>query len=169
MTDLSTSDFFAELDAEIAVALKQSSLKSGAEAERRKSLNPRLDALTRQQAKANFLEARALLDAELWTGIALAAMFSEQTCDGCGSVHRIFLQYMEKQHQPRKPSNKRWVRTTAPSPALPRETTVIPTITHVCADCCHEHGFDFSGATMVIRESLAPSATYFQEDINGQD
>jgi len=168
VTDLSTDDFFAELDAEIAAAVKASSLKTNIEAERRKSLNTRLDSATRLAAKANFLEAQALIDAELWTATALVAMFSEQTCDGCGSTHRIFLHYMEKQHQHRKPTNKRWVRTTALTSPLPRETTVIPTITHVCADCCSEHGFHFSGATMTIRETVAPSATYFQEDINAQ-
>jgi len=168
MSELSNDDFFAELEAEIAAAERKSKLKSSIDSERKKAHNQRLDAATRAKAKANFLEAQALIDAELWASTSLTAFFSEQSCDGCGSIHRIFLHYAERQHQPKKPSNKRWVRTTAPQPGLPRETSVLTSITHICADCCHEHGFPIGADALSISSPVSPSPHYHQEDINAQ-
>jgi len=168
MTDLSTDDFFASLEAEIALTIKKDKIKADREKDRRASLNTRLDPATRAVARANFLEARALLDADLWKSVSLTALFAEQQCDGCGSVHRIFSHYMERQLQPKKPSNKRWVKTTAPKFDLPRETMTVTSITHVCADCCGEHGFSFTGATVRTAEPVVPAWDYQQEDINAQ-
>lgn len=159
-------DFFAELEAEIAAANAATRIKSDIEKNRRKSLNTRLNPDERREAKALFLEAQAILDAAHWHPVASVALFSEQQCRGCGSVHKLFLQYMERQVYTSKSSTRRMIRTTKPSPHLPREVLSQTSITHICADCCEDHGFDLTSATCITASAFAPSPTYEQEDIH---
>lgn len=162
-------DFFAMLDAEIAVANKAAKMKADREAARKKANNRHASAEARAAAKARFLDLDAQLAAQEWTPIKTIALFSEQRCDGCGSVHHVFLQYMECHELIRKPSTLRWVRVTKPDTDLPREAMIQPMLTHICPSCCEEHGFSLASNPRQLalrKQAIAPSTTYIQEDIN---
>ena len=102
-----TDDFFAQLDAEIATFTKASKLKADREAAKRKANNMRAPASARAAAKAIFQALDAELAAQEWQAIKTIALFHEQTCDGCGSIHHTFLQFMEVSSLIRKPSTQR--------------------------------------------------------------
>lgn len=162
-------DIFDELNAEIAKALEKSNMRKKAVSAKKLAFDRTVGAKVRERAMAEWRELSALIEIELWKPISSAALFTEQQCDGCGSIHRVFLQYMEIQQHKSKPSSRRWLRVGLPTPGLPRETFVQPHKTHICPHCCDEHGFQFEGATMI---GLSPSAlniseTYIQGDING--
>lgn len=163
-------DFFAELEAEIATHTAKAKLKSDAEAARKKAHNTRLSPAARAEAASTYKELSAIVEAEQWGAVSTVALFTEQTCDGCGSVHRVFLQYMEVQAMIRKPSTQRWVRISKPVPeeVLPRETLIQPHRTHICSHCCEDHGFALEAASHlpVSQSALSVSQTYLQEDIN---
>lgn len=160
-------DFFAELEAEIATATAKNKLKSDAVELRKKANNMRLPSATRAAASAEFKSISAILEAEAWTAVSTVALFTEQTCDGCGSVHRVFLQYMQLEQMKKKPSTQRWTRVAKPHPTLPRESLIQPHHTHICEDCCEDHGFAIIGAARLpANQAIAPSLNYLQEDIN---
>lgn len=164
-------DFFAELEAEIASATATAALKAKAAEARKTAATMRLPSATRAAAQAEFKELSALLDASLWTSVSTIALFSEQRCDGCGSVSRTFLQFMELQQLIRKPTTQKWVRISRPvsEDILPREAMVQPHVTHICPDCCEDHGFVIDQASELRSTAfpVAPSQTYIQEDLNG--
>ena len=165
-----TDDFFAELEAEIAQATAKTKLKSDREAAKKAANNPHLSSASRQRASAEYRELSKLLEAEEWSIISTVALFTEQQCDGCGSVHRVFLQYMERQALVRKPSTQRYVRTPKPQSSAPLETLIQPHRTHICADCCEDHGFALLDANYLHPADTVAnlSTTYTQEDINAQ-
>lgn len=165
-----SDDFFAELEAEIAQATAKTKLKSDREAAKKAANNPHLSSASRQRASAEFRELSKLLEAEEWSIVSTVALFTEQLCDGCGSTHRVFLQYMERQSMVRKPSTQRYIRTPKPQPGAPLETLIQPHRTHICADCCEDHGFALLDANYLHATETAPnlSTTYTQEDINAQ-
>lgn len=163
-------DFFASLDAEIAEALEKTKLKAKRDEAKRKANTVSLPTATRRRAAEEYKELSNLLAATEWASISTVAMFTEQSCDGCGSTHHIFLQYMELRQLIRKPSTQQWVRVTRPDPALPRETLLQPMTTHICSHCCEDHGFALLSANRLSPrlECVAPSPTYTQEDINAE-
>lgn len=165
-------DFFAELEAEIAVAVKASKLKSDAAALKRTANNMRLDQRTRQRAAEEWRAVQAIVEANLWEPVAAGAFFTEQICDGCGSVHRTFLQFMQKEERVHNRSTVRWVRVPLPMNGLPSQTIIQPLKTHVCADCAHEHGFVVTEPDvrlMPLVGGLTVSSNYVQGDINAQE
>ncbi len=168
MTDL---DFLSALDAEISAEAAKLRQVSKLEKLRKTSLNNTIPHASRSAAKQEYLALQSEIDFYLWKPEATIALFTEQVCDGCGSVHRTFLQFMEKQVHIKKPSTHRWVRVAKPSPNLPRESMIQPLVTHICADCCEDHGFAISPDCdrLQLSASVSVSATYLQEDINGQD
>ena len=163
-------DFFADLDAQISATLAKSKTKADAEAARKKALNTRLPSSERLAAGKLHKELSALVEAEAWRAVSTIALFHEQTCDGCGSTHRVFVQYMEHQTLVRLASSQRWIRTSRPRGDLPREIVIQPSTTHICYHCGKDHGFDplVSTTTYLPATTAAtvPSNTYFQEDIN---
>lgn len=172
MTTDSMDDFFAELNAEIAKHTAADQLKKSRDAAKKRANTVGLSSATRAKASAEFQELSKLLEASEWGAVKTIALFTEQSCDGCGSIHRTFLQYMEQQQMIRKPTSQRWVRISKPldQTILPRETLIQPMTTHMCADCCEDHGFMIDTADYLKpREGvLTTSATYQQEDINAQ-
>jgi hypothetical protein len=166
-------DFFAELEAEIAKSVKSDQLKKDRDALRKRANTMTLSAETRARAAEEYRQINAVLAAQEYQAIKTVALFTEQTCDGCGSVHRIFLQYMELQQLVRRPSTQQWVRVTAPKPeaVLPRETLLQPMTTHLCANCCEDHGFALLTANRLPsrKDTLVPSFTYEQADINAAE
>lgn len=165
-------DFFAELEAEISTAMEKVKIRKDAEAAKKKAHNMRLAPATRLEAGKVYKELSAVIEADQWAARATIALFTEQTCDGCGSVHRVFLQFMELQVLKHRPTTQRYVRVGKPAPRdfLPREVMIQPHHTHVCYECCEDHGFDPSLAAQLqtVTSAAAPSATYFQEDINAE-
>lgn len=163
-------DFFAELNAEIATHVKSAQLKADRDKARKKANNTGLTFEARSKAAAEFRELDQILQAAEWCSVSVVALFSEQTCDGCSSTHRVFVQFMECQQMIRKPTTQRWVRISRPTIGLPRETLIQPQTTHMCASCCDDHDFYLSEAKSLKRQSdpLVPSTTYIQEDINGE-
>lgn len=172
-TETETDPFFAELDAEIADATAKSKLKTDAAALRKQSLNMRLSSHTRARAAADLRSLQAILDATAWRAITYGALFTEQHCDGCDTIHRSFLQYMQQEEKLSNPSTKRWIRIARPNGAkLPRETIVQPIITHMCASCAPEHGFEVDAPSIRLLPSfgtLTVSSTYEQGDINAPE
>lgn len=163
-------DFFAELEADIAKHIAADKLKRDRDAARKKANTMTLPSAVRARASQEFRELNAMLSAQEWGSVKTVALFTEQTCDGCGSVHRIFLQYMELQQMIRKPTTQQWVRVSKPAADLPRETLLQPMATHICADCCEDHGFALLTASRLAPrpEAITPSPNYMQEDINAQ-
>lgn len=163
-------DFFAELEADIAKHLSADKLKKDRDAARKKANTHTLPAHVRQAAGLEYKRIDQVLAAAEWQSVATVALFSEQACDGCGSTHRVFLQYMETQQLIRRPSTQRWNRVAKPTEGLPRETLIQPMTTHICAHCCEDHGFALLTADRLNRTDavIAPSTTYTQEDINAE-
>lgn len=162
-------DFFKELEAEIAVHTQRAEVKKSATAAKKRASNRQLSDDERAAAEREFREYQAIIDAEIWRPVSSVAFFTEQVCDGCGSTHRVFLQYMEQQvdRRPSKQSNRRWMRTKLPEPSLPKTTMVQQHHTHVCADCCGDHGFSFENVDRFsFPQAIAISQTYLQGDIN---
>lgn len=164
--------FFAELEAEISAATQKSKLKADAEKLRKEANNMRLSAVTRARAAEDFKSLQSILEATSWIPIAVGALFTEQHCDGCDTIHHTFLQYMQQEQKVNNPTTKRWVRLAVPeNNNLPRETIVQPVITHMCAACAAEHGFDVHAPSIRLMPSLGTltvSNTYVQGDINEQ-
>jgi hypothetical protein len=163
-------DFFAELEAEISQHIAADKLKKDRDAAKKRANNGQLPTAIRQAASATFKELSKLIEINEWASVKTIALFTEQTCDGCGSIHRTFLQYMQMEQLVRKPTTQRWVRVSRPSLDLPRESLIQPMTTHLCADCCEDHGFALLSAERLAprTENLAPSFTYVQEDINAE-
>lgn len=165
-----SDDFFAELEAEISQATAKSKLRVDAKELRKRALNSRLEKGIRDKAMEEWKAVQAIIDAETWIVAKSAALFTEQHCDGCGSLHYTFLQFMQEEHKIRDPRTRRWVRVSLPPENLVRETIVQPLTTHICSDCCEDHGFDakFPSVRLEPREGgLTVSANYEQGDING--
>lgn len=163
-------DFLEELEAELSVNLEKIQREKAAEAARKAANNMRMPKAFREQSKEEYLALKAQIEADQWAVEASVAMFTEQRCDGCGSTHRTFLQYMERQYIVKKPSTLRWVRVTSARADVPRETLVQPMTTHICADCCEDHGFALEGPSrsdLPARGLITTSTTYAQDDING--
>lgn len=165
-----SDDFFAQLDADIERALKADKLKHDRNAAKKRLNTMTLSPAARARASEEYKALDALLKAQEWASVKTIALFTEQTCDGCGSVHRVFLQYMELQQMVKKPTTQQWVRVSKPDPEkiLPRETLLQPMTTHICADCCEDHGFALLTASRLVpsKDALTPSPNYHQEDIN---
>lgn len=163
-------DFFAELDAEISKHLASTKLKSEREAAKKRANTMTLPQATRQRAKEEYHALNKALEASEWEKVSTVALFTEQHCDGCGSTHKIFLQYMELQQMIRRPSTQRWARVSRPTEGLPRETLIQPVPTHLCADCCEDHGFALLTAERLASRATppVPSFTYEQDDLNAQ-
>lgn len=169
MTEPVTDDFFAELEAEIASATAKSKLKADATTLKRRANNMRLSSKDRAEAAAEFKSIQAIVEADQWIAVRCAAMFAEQTCDGCGSVHHNFLQYMQEEHKVKDPRTRRWVRVPLPNLLLEKETIIQPLLTHICSHCSEDHGFDVKRPSirLLAREgSLTVSPLYVQGDIN---
>lgn len=162
-------DLFAELEAEIKVSLAKSERIKRAE-ELRKAANNRFASKeSREISRAEYNKLREELEAATWETDAYYAMFTEQTCDGCGSVHRTFLQYMAHQFNLRTRSATRFTPIRKPNGVeLPRHVMVQPLATHICSDCCDEHGFYLTQKQFVMRENgvITVASMYEQEDIN---
>lgn len=167
---MSESDpFFAELEAEIASVTAKSRLKVDAIKLKRQSLNMTLDAHTRRRYADDFRAVQAIIDANMWEAVRYGALFTEQHCDGCDSVHHTFLQFMQEEEKVTNRSTRRWIRVAIPNGHLPRETIVQPLTTHICSNCCPDHGFNIDAPTirlMPVEGALSVSSTYIQGDIN---
>lgn len=161
-------DFFAQLEAEIAEATKASKLKADRDAAKKRANTMTLPTAARQRAAEEYKALNAALAAAEWEALSTVAMFTEQSCDGCGSTHHVFLQYMELRKKVAGPPAQQWVRVSKPNPSLPRETLLQPMLTHICSHCCEDHGFALLKASRLAprKDTLSPSLTYDQEDIN---
>ena len=167
MTD--PDNFFAELEAEIASATAKSRLKSDAAALKKTAHNMRISPQQRAAAAEEYKSIQAIVEADMWEAVRSGAMFAEQACDGCGSVHYNFLQYMQEERRVRDHHTRRWVRVGLPNPGLPKETIIQPLKCHVCADCCDDHGFNVKTPSIRLLPrggALTVSATYIEGDIN---
>ena len=163
-----SDDFFAELEAEIATATVRSKLKTSAVKLKRDAMNTRLSARARKQASDEYKAIQDIVEENQWKTRGFYAMFTEQACDGCSSVHHTFLQYMREEWLERKPSTKRWVRAGSPYGVI-LGTIIQPLKTHICSYCCEEHGFNIATPSMKLmahNSMLTVSNSYSQEDIN---
>ncbi len=164
-----SDDFFAELNAEIAKATAKTRLKSDADKLRKTAHNMRLSPRQRAEAAAEFKSIQAIVEAEMWEVVRCGALFSEQSCDGCGSIHHNFLQFMQEERRVKDHRTRRWIRVALPQSGLALETIIQPLTTHICSDCCEDHGFNVMAPSIRLlpREgALTVSATYAQGDIN---
>ena len=168
MSEAPDLDFFAELDTEISKHQSKAQLHLNVDKAKKSMHNMKATPEYRSRAREEYREAQALLDLELWMRQAAIAMFTEQKCDGCGSTHRIFLQYMHREVLVRRPTSIRWVRTMTIDRLLPRESLIQTHHTHICADCCLDHGFAVEAQASIGNALFAPSPTYEQEDLNAQ-
>lgn len=175
MVDLSApiiipdEDFFASMDAAISKVTAKSKLL-----DRKKKLqtdlNParHMTTTTRDALKRELHEVSAELERIQWLAIGSIALFTSQHCDNCGSNHSMFLQHMQEQVTSSGPRVTRYARVGRPASDLPRRVVIQPTVTHVCADCCGEFGFDLAMAEIKFAEFSEPfavSKTAVQEEI----
>lgn len=165
-----SDDFFDELNAEIGVALAKAGRVAKANSLRKTSNNMRASTSQRADAKAEWKSIQFELDEALWIDDKIFAMFSEQTCDGCGSTHRVFLQYMLRQRMIKRASTIRFIAVGKPvGNTIPRGVLSQPLRTHICSDCCGDFGFDLvsgDNLTLDYAHPLTVSRHYIQEDIN---
>lgn len=169
MTD-TNDDFFASLDAEIALHTQKKQIRKDAASAKKIAMNRAVTEVARLAALREWRELQALIDVDLWKPIGYVGMFTEQVCDGCGSVHRMFLQHMEQQQSRTRASDKRFVRVPKPEGNLPRSAVVRLHRTHICPDCCDDHGYFLDDAIVATGNlPIAISPTYEQGDINAQD
>ena len=167
MTDFSEDDFFAELNAELATLTKKETLRGERNIASKLAHNSRLSSSVRAAAMEEYKLLSALLKAEKWRAIETIALFQQQDCDSCGSSHRMFIQYMEVEELIRLPSTRKWHRVARPSDNLPKGKLTQTSVTHICAECCEDYGFqsDTEKSLGTIPEfTLSP--TYHQEDLN---
>lgn len=167
-----SDDFFDSLNAEIAAEVAKSNRAKDLEKHRKAANNRFATKEQRTMSKLEYERLKAALDAEQWGTECYYAMFSEQICDGCGSVHRTFLQYMAKQFAITNQSAQRFYPVTKPEFSdLPRRVMIQPLTTHVCADCCADHGFDFEETDRMVlkprKGGISVNPNYEAEDING--
>lgn len=171
MTTEPVDDFFAELEAEIASATAKSKLKADASSLRKRANNMRLSSASRAEAAKEYRAVQAIVEADQWEVVRAAALFAEQLCDGCGSIHYNFLQYMQEEVKLKDHCHgRRWVRVVLPPLGLPQETIIQPLLTHICSDCAEDHGFNVHAPSIRLlpsEASLTVSSTYTQGDING--
>lgn len=167
---MSDDDFFASLDAEIALHTQRKQIRKDAAAAKKIAMNRAVNEVQRLTALRNYRELQAIIDVETWKPVGFIAMFSEQVCDGCGSIHKMFLQHMEQQQSRTRSTDRRFVRVPKPEGALPRSTVVRTHRTHICPDCCEDHGFFLDDAIVAFStEAVSISPTYEQGDINATD
>lgn len=161
-------DIFDLLNADIAKALEKTNLRKKAANLKKQAFDRTIGQAVRNKAMLEYRETLAQIEIEMWQPIGTAALMTEQQCDGCGSIHRTFLQYMEIQQHRSRPTSRRWMRVSFPHPTLPREVVIQPNKTHICPNCCDEHGFDTSTASFlgVGTTALTVSDNYLQGDIN---
>jgi hypothetical protein len=162
------TDIFNLLNADIAKALEKTNLRKKAASLKKQAFDRTIGVAVRNKAMLEYRETMAMIEIEMWQPVGTAALITEQQCDGCGSLHRTFLQYMEIQQHRSRPSSRRWMRVSFPNPTLPREVVIQPNKTHICPNCCEEHGFDVTTASFlgISPTALAVSDTYLQGDIN---
>ena len=164
-----SDDLFAELDAEITAAVAKKKLKADAPKLKKQAHNLRLSPRQREQAAADFKAVQSIVEANQWEVARCGALFTQQSCDGCGSINYNFLQYMQEEFKVRDNRSRRWIRVTRPVEGLPLETIIQPLKTHICSDCCEDHGLNVlmpSIILMPISGSLTVSSAYTQGDIN---
>lgn len=165
-----SDDFFAELNSEIAAATAKKLLKSDAAKLKKQALNTRLSEHTRRRARAEYESLQAIVEANQWEVVCCGILFAEQSCDGCGSIHYNFLQYMQQEQKVRDPHSRRWTRIPVPVHGMELETIIQPLTTHICSDCCADHGFNILTPTIRLMPhsgALTVGSNYIQEDING--
>lgn len=167
-----SDDFFAELEAEIQEATAKKVLKSDAVKLKKQANNERLNKRIREKAAAEYKAVQAITEANEWEIIQCGALFAEQSCDGCGSIHYNFLQYMQQEQKLRDNRSRRWVRINLPVSGMALETIIQPLTTHICSDCCTDHGFNVKTPSIRLMPhggALTVSAAYQQDDINGSE
>lgn len=119
----------------------------------------------RAEARSALLKFQIESEEACWQNQRLIALFTQQACSGCGSTHRTFLQFM---HEDRHLRSKalRYQRTATPLYGLPRACMVQKLKTHICADCCQEHGFSPHEPELFLASShlLTASTSYHAEE-----
>ena len=161
-------DFLLELDRELSVATSRAKLQSDVSKARGKLLSSTISAEAKGALREEYAHLSEELNKILWRPIASVAFFAVQSCDGCASVHKTFLSHMQRQASVTNRTVMRWVRTPKPIPDLPTEVIMQATKTHICADCCHEFGFDLSTAEVKFSKYSEPfsvSVDYLQEEM----
>lgn len=161
-------DFLAQLDAEIATATAKPRLEKDRKALMAKLRDNRLSREAAAGIRQELSTVDAMLDSMIWTPMAAVAFFVQQDCDACGSIHKVFLQHMEKQSTGTHNPTTRYKRVRRPNPDLPCEVVVQQSTTHICADCCEDFGFSFPSAEIKFVSTEAPftiSPTYEQDDL----
>lgn len=158
---------FAALDA----AIEKVTTRSKLETEKKRLLGKASNTRSQWQDRADAKRELALVDAQIeqliWYPVAAVALFTEQRCDYCGSVHRIFLQHMEEQHTQAGSHVSRLIRVPRPRPDLPRRVVLQVSLTHFCADCCGDFNFSLVDAEEKFKgyDAFAVSGTYVQEEL----
>lgn len=162
------NDFLLELDKELSAATSRAKLQSDIAKARGKILSSTVSAEAKVALRSEYAHLSEELAKILWRPIASVAFFSVQTCDYCASVHQTFLSHMQRQASITNKTVMRWVRMPKPIPDLPTEVIKQITTTHICADCCHEFGFDLSSAEIKFSKYSEPfsvSVDYLQEEL----
>jgi len=141
-----SDDIFDQLDADIARITSKTKLE-----EEKKRLNQHIrktnpDRKTRILLAGEIKEINEQLDSIQWFTTATVALFQEQHCTYCGSKHRIFLQFMNRQETTSGPKVRRLVRATKSQVGLIHEVILDKTETSICADCATDFGFDLDNS-----------------------
>jgi hypothetical protein len=165
--DLSLDDFFSSLDAEVSKLTAKPRLEAEKKALLQKVRKGDPDRQGRIILAGQIKEITAQLEAIQWRQIATIGLFQEQHCTFCGSIHRMFLQFMAKQEATSGPKCTRFVRSTKMEAGFPSETVLHKTKTTVCSDCAGDFGFDLDNAMTKLGEVTEPFAIpqgYVQEE-----
>lgn len=170
--DLGSDDFLADLMKEVQKTTEEALLKSKVVDLQKKIRDRRFSDEKKLELLSDLGEAQARLQVIMWRPLANVAFFTTQKCDGCGSEHSVFLQYMQRQETTSGAKVSRYQRVSRPHPELPNEVIKQVTETHVCVDCCEDHGFTMSAAVSKFQRNMlsdtrpfSVSSGYVQEEV----
>lgn len=164
-----TDEFFAELNADIAKLTAKSDLEAKQEKARKATNNHHSPPSARAQARADLAETTEQLEVMRWKSEANVALFSTQACDGCASVHSMFVAFMIRQSTVSGSKVSRLQRTIRPELGLPNEVLKQQFHSHMCVDCASDFGFfpnDGRLQDMGKGEPYMPSKGYEAEELN---
>lgn len=161
-------DFLLALDRELSATVSKAKLQSDLAKTRNKLISNAVSSEAKIQLRSEYAHLSEELNKILWRPIASVALFSIQHCDNCASKHQTFISYMQRQESIQTKGIMRWIRMSKPISGLLTEVIKQVTITHICADCCAEHGFDITlGEVKFSRhsEAFSVSIDYVQEEL----
>lgn len=149
------SDFFAELDAEIAKVTAKTSLIKRKDEIAKSMKDRRVGEEKKQTLRAELSSIALQLQEIIWDTKANVALMTHQSC-ACGAEHRFFQHLMRRQVTRSGPRCERWQKASEVLNDLPNEVVYdFRRVSH-CSSCIESHGFDLAKGTIKLSDQGQP-------------